>query len=97
MPFEIGSDIELAARFEEYDQLIDPTTVTVRIREPDGTETSYVYNTDDEVERESIGEYVFHLLPTVSGSYFYRWIASGNITAAGEGFIKVDVSRFVNP
>lgn len=75
----------------------DPTTVTFRLRTPDGTETSYVYGTDPEVERTAVGAYRFALTPSVSGPHHYRWVGAGAVAEAEEGFIRVRGSAFTTP
>lgn len=71
----------------------DPTTVTVVIREPDGTKLTFVYLTDVEVVRDSAG--VFHLsfVPDQVGAYGIRWVGTGTVAYAEETFFEVEASR----
>ena len=59
---------------------IDPTTVTIYMLDPTGTETSYD-NLTGSVVRDSLGHYHFTLTPTISGVWTYKWRGIGNAVA----------------
>jgi hypothetical protein len=61
----------------------DPTSVTFKITEPDGTTTSYLYLTDAELVRDSLGN--FHVdWPFVKpGRHAVEWAGSGLVQAVG--------------
>ncbi len=79
------------------DVVLDPTTVTVRVKTPSGAERSYVYGTDAGVIRDSLGNFHFDLDLTESGDWYYRWIGTGACVAASEATIDVAKSAFVSP
>lgn len=75
--------------------LIDPTTVTFKVRSPGGTVTTKVYGTDAEVVKSSVGVYVYRLNLSEEGTYHYQWVATvvnGGIVIRGEldSMSKVD-------
>lgn len=77
----------------------DPETVTLKIIDPGGVETSYVYGTDDEVTRADSGNYVGTIRPDRGGRWFRRWEAqtAGVIEIVDEGDFPVQHSRFEDP
>ncbi len=74
---------------------LDPTTdVTLKIRSPSGTTSTYTYS-DAEITKSSAGDYYYDLTPDKSGRWWFRWEASGTGTnKALEGSLMVQVSVF---
>lgn len=64
--------------------LTDPTTVTLIVREPDSTETTYTY-VATQITRDSAGRFSKDYSPDQSGVHYYRWIGTGAVAAAFEG------------
>jgi hypothetical protein len=96
--YDIGDVAVLRAAFSDDDgEPVDPTTVKLAIREPDGTETVYTHPTDIAVIKDSVGVYHFDLPLTGKGNWFYRWIGSGTAAAAGEAKLLVKASAFTTP
>ncbi len=60
---------------------VDPTTVTFKTRSPCGVETSYVYGTDAEITKSSVGDYTATIIPTEPGRWYFRWVSTGTGTA----------------
>jgi len=95
---DIGDTLRLAVTFRNSASAVaDPTTVTLKIREPNGTETDYVYGTDIEVSRDSAGAYRFDLMLDASGDWYVRWIGTGAVATATEERIRVARSQFSDP
>lgn len=69
--------------------LTDPTTITLRWRVAGGTETTWVYGTNNQIVRDSAG--IFHAdIPIVSrGLHYFRWVGTGTVAAASEGTFSV--------
>ena len=64
----VGDTRRLTATFTDIsDAVIDPTTITFLMHEPDGTETSYVYGTDGENVKSSTGVYYVDWAITQAG------------------------------
>lgn len=95
-----GSTVRITGTFLDQDDTdTDPTvSVVFKIRSPSGTETTYTYGTDAELQRESTGDYTCDVRVTEGGRWLYRWEAQTTIgtTAyvAGEGAIVVQRSDF---
>jgi hypothetical protein len=85
---EYGSVRKVAASFFDADSSrpdpIDPDQVSLTVRAPDGTETTYVYDTDEEVKRDSIGSYYAWVACDQLGVWYYRWFSDGDGEAAAE-------------
>jgi hypothetical protein len=80
MAVHVNDPIRLGATFAVSGVNTDPTTVSVTIRDPNGTSTTYTY-ADDEVQKSATGVYYYDYTPTVGGTYTYEWVGTG--TAAG--------------
>lgn len=63
--------------------LVTPTTITLTTRDPDGAETTVVPATT------GVGLYSVTLLPTVAGTWLYRWETTGPGEGAEEGGFTV--------
>ena len=75
---------------------IDPDTITVRIIDPVGTLTSFVYLTDSEVVRDSTGVFRYDLSLTVEGIYYYRFEGVGpGVNSSFDGKLECSRSSFV--
>lgn len=93
----IGSPIAMKVNFkDESGNDYDPAVVTLRVLDPCGTETSYVYGTDDEVTRTDSGNYVGTIRPDSAGRWRRRWEAeTDDVTEiADEGDFLVQDSAF---
>lgn len=60
----------------------DPTNITAKIEEPDGTLTTYVYAIDDELVREDIGVYYIEHTIEQAGTHRVKFIGTGSVVAA---------------
>jgi len=96
----IGGFVSVAASFKVGATATDPTAVTVMLRDPDGTEASFVEGVDAECVQDSTGEFHFLALFTAAkgpGLYYVRWKGTGTVGAAAETELLVDPSTFVAP
>ena len=77
-----GTTFPLRISFVDEDgEPVDPDTVTLKVMNPCRTTTTYVYETDAELERESTGVYTINLVPDKAGRWHFRWITTGTGTA----------------
>lgn len=93
----IGDQVRIKATFRVETVETDPTTVTLKLRTPAGTETSHVYGTDANVIRDGLGQYRYDLTLTAAGTYRYRWVGTGAVIAAEESTIVSEASGFSAP
>lgn len=94
--FQINDELNAVFAFINLitDGLDDPITVTVKYKIPDGTITSYVYNTDAQVTKLGQGVYRFRKIIAASGRHHVRVEGAGNVNGAIEGYFDVDESVF---
>lgn len=86
----LGQGIKLNAHFSDQDAVaLDPTTVTFKIISPSGQLEVFVYGTDLEVQKSSVGYYYISYAPLEAGVFHYRWQGEGNISSALEGSFEV--------
>ena len=89
-PIQISLNLQTNAGVD-----VDPTTLTFKTWSPCGVTTTYVYGTDSEVSKSSVGDYDAVFTPDESGRWFYRWEATGTgTTIAKEGDFLVQASPF---
>jgi hypothetical protein len=74
--------------------LVDPTTVTAKLKKPDGSITTKVYGTDVEVVRDDVGIYHMDVAGDASGSWVIGWIGTGALPAQRELAFKVEATAF---
>jgi hypothetical protein len=91
-----GTPFRVTCNFEDGEgDDVDPTTVTLKTISPCGTERSYVYGTDSEVQKDSTGNYYGDITPDRAGRWRFRWESTGafTTTAIEDSFI-VQASQF---
>lgn len=87
---DVGDAVRLRATFrDEAGDLADPTEVALSLLLPDRS------TIDPEPARESLGVWSVVVDVTQSGTWRYRWQATGAVTAAEEG--SFDVRRRMVP
>lgn len=92
----VNTTLRLTINFKDDDgDDVDPSTVTFRLMSPGGVESTYVYETDSEVTKQSVGDYAAEIVPDTAGRWFYRWQTTGSGTAlATEGDFLIQDSPF---
>lgn len=90
----VNTEVRLEANFyNDAGTDTDPDTVKLYLYDPNGTQTIYTYQTDDELGRTDTGDYYCDVTPDQSGRWFWRWQATGSATTvAYEGNFLVDFS-----
>lgn len=72
----------------------DPTTVTFWWQTPAGVESSYVYSTDDELVKDSTGNYHVDLTIDEDGVWYHRLEGTGTNAAGAEMYFDIRKSEF---
>lgn len=72
----------------------DPTTVTLTLREPDGTETSWTYAAA-ELTKAAAGDFYRDVTVDQAGTHYWRFVGTGTVASADEGFFVVQSSPIV--
>jgi hypothetical protein len=86
---DIGDVIRITGTFAQAGSALDPTTVSLQVRTPDGTITTYVYPTDSALVRTATGAYRLDYAITLAGQHWYRWVTTGTGAAAEENWFVV--------
>lgn len=71
---------------------VDPTTVSVSIKKPDGTIDGPFTLAATQVVREALGVFHYDYTPATTGHYLYRWVTTGTATTAAVGNFDVQDS-----
>lgn len=69
----------------------DPTTVTIKVRDPLGVETDY---TGGQLTHDSLGVYSVNVTAGTVGEWWYRIEGSGNLSAIFEHSFFVETTGF---
>lgn len=85
-----SQEIRLTGVFKVGTVLTDPTTVTLRIKKPDGTLVTVSY-AGLEITKDSTGNFHYDYTPPAVGTYRARWDGTGSVKAAAErSFVVID-------
>lgn len=80
---DVGDLTRIPVAFTDVDgNPADPSAVTFRMTEPDGTLTSYVYLTDAELVKVSLGNYRVDWPVAQEGRHFGDFAGTGVLEAA---------------
>ena len=87
--YDKGDLLRLSASFTDEDgDAVDPSTVTFKVK-VGSTTTSYVYGTDDEVGKDSVGNYHADISLDTEGTWWVRVESTGTGQAAAESALRV--------
>ena len=75
---------------------VDPTTIVLRVIDPNGKETDYSYS-DGVLTKNSTGNYSYPLEVLLPGVWYYRFEGAGTVFAASEQNFLVSLSNFASP
>ncbi len=65
----------------------DPTTVSLLVRKPDGTTTTYTYSAT--ITKDSTGNYSKQVTLDQRGIWYYAWTGTGTCVASATGTVTV--------
>lgn len=92
-PYDIGDQPTVTATFRDIDEVLtDPSAITIKVREPDGTETAY---DQTDATNPSVGVWSF-LMPAPldsCGIWTVKFFGTAGLIAAQETSFKVRCSR----
>lgn len=93
--YDIADSVRVTAEFRNNSGVLtDPTTVTLKVKTPEGTITTYVYNSGSEIVKSATGIYYSDIDITRVGTHHYRWVGTGTIKAAGESRFTIKHTEF---
>jgi len=92
--YDIGDSIRVTCTFTNLAGAnTDPTAVKVTVKDPSAHETKYVYGTDPEVVKSATGIYYIDVTIDEQGRWWFRWDATGALTAAVEESVKIRANK----
>lgn len=93
--FDLGDLVRCSAEFRNSaDVLVDPATVTFKIKPPESDVVEYIYGTDTELIKDSTGKYHVDIDANSAGTWFYRFFSTGSSQGASEREFVVARSQF---
>lgn len=84
----VGSVTELTLEITQDGEGVDPSTLKLHVRRPNGTVFTETFGEDDIVQDDT-GDFHYRLALTASGTWKYRWEGTGDAAGAFEGTIQV--------
>ncbi len=69
----------------------DPTTVTLKVKDPAGTITTYA---SSDLTKAATGRWYYDLTMSTAGRWFYRYDGAGAVVAAEEGSLMIEATEF---
>ena len=86
--------VNLRATFKVNNVLTDPTAVTFKMKDPADVLTTYIYGTNVELVKDSVGKY--HVMVSLNkyGIWWYRYEGTGTAPGATEANVEVIPSHF---
>lgn len=94
--YEFGAAPTLRVDFKVGSALTDPTTVTLKVKDPDGNVDTYFY-AGGTVTRDSLGKFSKQIVTDDAGVWTYRWVGTGACEAVVERQFKIKRSAFPTP
>lgn len=91
--YDVGDKIRLSCTFTSGITPTDPTTVTCKVKEPDGTITSGTL-AGGQVIKDDTGDYHYDHTIDQGGRHWYRWEGTGTVVAAAEADFYARESEF---
>lgn len=93
--YALGADVRCSVIFKNNAGTeADPTTVTFRVRDPEGEASEFVYVSDVEVVKSATGRYYVIVDANKHGTWTYRFESTGAVKAADEEQFTVSRSVF---
>lgn len=87
--YDVGDVARISATFAQNGTAMDPSSVAITVEQPDGTQATYTYGDDEELVKDSTGNYHVDIPVTAEGQYRYRSVSTGTGASAAEGFFLV--------
>lgn len=91
--YDIGDVVRLRATFTVNATATDPTTITLKVKDPSNVTTTYTYSGGD-LTKEATGIYRYDYAITASGTFYIRWEGTGTAQTASEDSFTVRQSAF---
>ena len=88
LEYDLNDTVSPTCTFTVSDVNTDPTTISLTVREPDGTTTTYTY-AGATVTKSSTGVYTKNITLAKRGVWLFQWAGTGACQASAEGTVTV--------
>jgi len=88
-----NTGVRVTGTFTSSGTPTDPTTVTLKVRKPDGIITVYTY-ASGAITKSEVGVYYKDFVLDQSGAWYYYWQGTGTVVAADEWWLSVKDTVF---
>lgn len=95
--YAVGALVKVAAIFRDpaTNALMDPNAVQFKFKHPvTGTVTTYVYGTDAQLVKDSVGKYHVKINADAAGHWYYKFSSTGTGQAAQKDYFTVEADDF---
>ena len=89
MAYIAGDLVRVSAVFTVAGAATDPTIVRCKHKTPGGTTVTWVYLTDNQVVRDSVGVFRADIDANAAGTWNFRWEGTGVAQGAAQGSFEV--------
>jgi hypothetical protein len=90
--YDIGDVVRLTGTFTVSSTNTDPTTITLKVKDPSGNTATYTYALA-QVTKSAVGIYYYDLAIDEAGIWRYEWTGTGTCQAVAEGWLEARESR----
>jgi hypothetical protein len=91
--YDLNDLVRLRSVFTVDDVNTDPTEVTLKVKDPSGTTTTYLYSLAA-ITKEATGIYYKDITLNDTGIWYYRFEGTGTVVSADESSLIVLRSEF---
>lgn len=91
--YDKGDSVRLKGVFTVNSVFVNPTTITLKVKDPDNTISTYTY-AGGQLTQLSTGTFYRDVTVTNDGEWYYRFEGTGACQAAGENQFRVRKSEF---
>lgn len=91
--YDIGDVTRLSVSFNDLSNVfVDPSSVMIKVRDPDAVIIQLSYPTNDAIIKDSVGNYHMDYLISKDGLHNYKWVGSGTVYASEKAsfFVRPD-------
>lgn len=94
MSYLKGQLVQCWGYFDQEGVRVTPEDVTMRVKNPNGATTVYVYGDDSELQLNGQGEYYVNVDASIAGRWYYKLESEGVDQGAMEGSFDVKAGQF---
>lgn len=86
--YDKGDQVRLTGTFTVGGTATDPTTVTLKVKDPSGNVDTYTYALS-QIAKSSTGVYYKDLSLDEAGYWYYQWAGTGAVESVDEDYLVV--------